>query len=301
MTSENRVVIGTSIRVRLLWYLECWGFKRIDSWGASYIVSLLALISHHAVSLQTGFLMAAITINYWLGYLLNDYFDVPYDRMDEYKARRNIFVQSETAREQIWYVVAVVLTLSAAPFISFGWRGATVLLIGLPMMWAYSAPPFRFKSKPGWDLITHALFVETWPYLICLWLIRAQWTQLDTILISVCFLTSLNSQLNQQIRDFAVDSRTDTNFTTHTGLVKTILILKISTVSVVMVGIFAVLSGRVPWLFIPLGLAGVPISVHQLSHTLNNSGRIFPRRLVYIIMPLLLIYTGILIALESTL
>ena len=301
MTSENQVMTGTSIRAQNLWYLECWGLKRIDSWGASYVVCMLALFPHHALSAQTGFLMAAITANYWLGYLLNDYFDAPYDRLDDYKAHRNIFVQSETAREQIWYVVAFVLALSALPFLSFGWRGVLVLLIGLPMMWAYSAPPFRFKSKPGWDLIIHALFVETWPYLICMWLIHAQWTQLDTILISVCVLTSLNSQLNQQVRDFAVDARTDTNFTTRVGLTKTILILKISTVSVVMVGLFAVLSGRVPWLFIPLGLAGIPISVHQLSHTLNNSGRIFPRRLVYIIMPLLLIYTGILIALEWTL
>lgn len=300
MTSENRVRTGLSIYARILWHLECWGFKRIDSWGASYIVCILALIPHHALSAQTGFLMAAITMNYWLGYLLNDYFDAPYDRMDTHKADRNIFVQSEMARQQIWYLIAFTLGVSAIPFLSFGWRGVIVLLIGLPMMWAYSAPPFRFKSKPGWDLLTHAIFVETWPYLICMWLIDATWTQLDAILISVCFLSSLNSQLNQQVRDFDVDSQTDTNFTTRVGLGKTILLLKLSTTAVVILGLFAILGGRVPWLFIPLGLAGVPISVHQLSHTLNNSGRIFPRRLVYLIMLLALLYTGLLIVLEPT-
>lgn len=301
MTRTIQITPPLSIGTRLLWVLEYWALKRIDAWGSGYIVGTLVLVTHNALTFKTGLLVATIAANYWLGFWLNDYFDAPYDRSDERKARLNLFVQQPSARRLVGIVTGVIIAISAALFFSFGARGIFTLLVSLLVMWAYSAHPWRLKSRPGWDLLIHALFVLTWPYAVCLWLSGAAWTTLDGILIAGCFLVSLNSQLNQQIRDYDVDSRTDTNFTTRFGLARSILFLKSSTVAVILLFVLAAVMGNIPWLLLPFGLGLLPSFAHYLLHTFDHSTRIFPRRIVYVFMILALIYTNFLIMLEGAL
>lgn len=282
-------------RARLLWYLECWGLKRIDAWGVGYIVCALALLMHDALTWQTFLLMVMITTNYWLGYWLNDYFDIPHDCKDKYKARFNIFLHRPIVHKWIWWIVAVTFAVSMIPFLSFGWRGLLILLISYTIMWAYSAPPIRLKSRPGFDLLTHALFIQSWPYAICIWLTGTQWTFMDTLVVAICFLASLNGQLRQQIRDFDVDSQTDTNFATRIGLTSTILILRVFTLGMIVLSTWALMSGNIPWLFVPLGLLGVPKVVHQMLLGFRGSAQNFSRRTTYVTMLLALMYTNLLI------
>jgi len=283
----------------MLWHLECWGLKRIDAWGVTFIIGALVLVVHHALTVQTELLLMTITANYWLGYWLNDYFDAPHDGNDDNKARLNLFVQRPEVRRYVGGIASLMFGLSALIFASFGWRGVAVLLMNFLIMWAYSAPPLRLKSRPGWDLLTHAIFVQSWPYIICMWLTGTTWTQLDGILLAICFLTSLGGQLNQQVRDFEVDTRTDTNFATWAGLANTIFILKAVSLSAVLFSSLAVIGGNIPWIFIPLGLLGLPKVVHLLLHRINDTRRIFPRHLVYVIMLLALTYMGVLMAFET--
>ena len=298
---ENQILISPSMGARLFWVLESWGLKRIDAWGVTLILSALALVIHHAITVQSVILVVALTANYWLGYWLNDYFDAEYDSMDDIKARQNFFVHRPDARRLVILVSVLVFGFSTLVFLSFGWPGAIVLTINFFIMWAYSAPPLRLKSRPGLDLLAHALFVQTWPYLVCIWLTMSPWTQLDGILLSIFFLTSLNGQLNQQIRDFDVDTRTDTNFATRVGLPSTMLILKISILVMVMVFLFALKAGSMPWLFVPLGFLALPRIVYQMLHRPDGSQRSFPRSLVYVLMLLALIYTGMLMTMDWTL
>jgi 4-hydroxybenzoate polyprenyltransferase len=300
ITSRNPVLTSASFGTRLFWYVECWGLKRIDAWGVTLIVGALALVIHHAIALQSCLLLLAITANYWLGYWLNDYFDAEHDSKDESKARQNFFVHRPGARKLVIAVSSLVFGLSTMVFLSFGRPGAAVLVMNFFIMWAYSAPPLRLKSRPGLDLLTHALFVQTWPYIICLWLTLSAWMQLDGILLGIFFLTSLNGQLNQQIRDFDVDTRTDANFATRVGLPRTVSILKVSALTAVVLALFAIKEGSIPWLFVPLGLLALPKIIYQLLHRRDGSRRNFPRQLVYILMLLALIYTGVLMAIDWT-
>lgn len=299
MTYQTSPVTFPSVGARMLWHLECWGLKRIDAWGVTFIIGALVLVAHHALTVQTELLLITITANYWLGYWLNDYFDAPHDSNDKIKARQNLFVQRPEARRYVKGIASLVFGGSALIFISFGWRGVVVLLMNFLIMWAYSAPPLRLKSRPGLDLLTHAIFVQSWPYIVCMWLTGAAWTQLDGTLLAICFLTSLGGQLNQQVRDFEVDTRTDTNFATWAGLANTVLILKIIALSAVLFCSLAVISGNIPWTFIPLGLFGLPKVVHLLLRRTNDSHRIFPRYLVYIIMLSALMYMGVLMVFET--
>lgn len=299
MTEQDPNVTFPHSRARVLWFLECWGLKRIDAWGVSYITGALVLVAHHNLTVQTFFLLLAITANYWLGYWLNDYFDAPYDLGDERKARSNIFIQLPAVRGLVRWMVGAVLGLSVWVFFSFGMRGGFLLLVSYLIMWAYSAPPLRLKNKPGLDLLTHALFVQSWPYAICMWLTGSGWTQLDYSLLGVSFLASLNGQLNQQIRDFELDTLTDSNFATRMGLETTMLMLKISNFSMVSLFVFGVASGWIPWLFVPLGLLGLPKVLYGMFHHLDRPVRAFPRSFMYIVMLLALAYMQGLIILDG--
>jgi chlorophyll synthase len=297
---QNQIKSAPAVVSRVFWHLECWGLKRIDAWGVTFLVCALALVVHHVITVQTLLLLVAITANYWLGYWLNDYFDAAHDSTDEFKASQNLFVQRPGLRRLVWVVTVLTFGLSAAVFLSFSWRGLTILLMNFLVMWMYSAPPLRLKSRPGLDVLTHALFVQTWPYMVCLWLTRSPVTQLDGILLGLFFLTSLNGQLNQQIRDFEVDTRTDTNFATRVGRAKTVFALKVSTLAVVLLSLLAVGSGTIPWLFVPLGLLALPKAIYQMSHRRSRASRRFPRHLVYIITLLALLYMSVLMILEGT-
>lgn len=301
ITGKNQAVTLSSLSARLFWYLECWGLKRIDAWGVTYVITASVLVIHDALRLQTWLLVTAVTANYWLGYWLNDYFDAGHDSQDEHKARQNLFVQQPGARRLVLIVAGAVFGISALVFLSFGWRGMLVLLMNFLVMWAYSAPPLRLKSRPGLDLLTHALFVQTWPYFICMWLTGSIWTPFDGILLGILFLSSLSGQLNQQVRDFEVDSRTDTNFATRVGLAKTMLLLKVCASAALVLGALALINGSVPWHFLPLGLLALPKTAHQIRHRLHRTDRTFPRRLLYISMSLALLYTSMLMLLEWTL
>ncbi len=114
-------------------------------------------------------------------------------------------------------------------------------------MWSYSAPPMRLKSRPGLDVVTHGFFVLTFPYVMALLLVELSWTRLDWLLLGLVFLASSAGQLNQQIRDFDVDSCTDRNFTTTVGIKTSILWLKVTTVLTVLIASVAIARGGDTW------------------------------------------------------
>jgi 4-hydroxybenzoate polyprenyltransferase len=51
----------------------------------------------------------------------------------------------------------------AIAFGQFGWIGWLLWVVSCFIAWAYSAPPLRLKMRPGFDLLTHAMFVQTFP------------------------------------------------------------------------------------------------------------------------------------------
>ena len=239
--------------------------RRIDAWGAAAISAGMALIVHDAVAPRTTGLLASIALLYWLGYFLNDYFDAPLDVCDEEKAKSNFFVIHVVAPRLFALVVAAVSLSLLVVFAQFGPRGVAVFALGNVAMWSYSAPPMRLKSRPGLDLVTHGFFVLTFPYVMALLLVELSWTRLDWLLLGLVFLASFSGQLNQQIRDFDVDSCTDRNFTTTVGIRTSILCLKVTTVLTVLIASVAIARGVIPGVLVILGLLCLPVMFNRLT------------------------------------
>lgn len=271
--------------------LTAWALHRIDAWGVALIICLVALQLHTAVSLSTLFLSTAMATAYWLAYAVNDYFDAPLDAQDKAKGRRNFFVNhpisSRTAGAGFLTMSGILLLI----FAQFSRKGVLLLGIFLFVAWAYSAPPLRLKSRPGLDLLTHALFVQTFPYFFCLTLIDAVWSSLDGTLLAVNFFASLSGQLAQQGRDFAVDSRTDVNFTTTVGRETSTAYLRVVTFVLVLLTVVGLFNKTIPLTFAPIALTFLPAAVHRL----HRAGRPMSPRVIYASTTVALLYTGCLL------
>lgn len=264
-------------------------FNHMDAWAMAFGITTVALYVHNAITPKTIVLLVGVPLAYWLAFAVNDFFDAPYDAYDPSKAQSNFFVDRPYA--QVWAsaIFGIGLTFLIGLFAQFGWRGLCILALGVVVMWAYSALPLRLKSRPGLDLLTHAIFVETFPYIVCLILIEATWTRLDLAGISLAVIASLTAQLEQQARDFDVDSQTDMNFTTKVGLDTSMRLLKGMTIVGLILFIGYVVSGIIPLYIATAIIIVFPIIFHRLC-TNNTQPR--PPHIVFASTILGLIYTG---------
>ena len=237
--------------------------NHMDAWQVALIIAALPLMIHDAICWETAILVLAIGGGYWFAFALNDYFDAPFDALDRHKAARNFFVQLPIAGWKLLLFSALLLTVIAAAYAQFGWLGWFFWSVSCLVAWAYSAPPLRLKMRPGLDLLTHALFVQTFPYVVCLALIQAAWSLLDWVLLAILFLASLTAQLEQQLRDFAVDLQAGGTFTTKIGWRRVIQGVRGATAVCLIIALIAVLNGTIPWFLLPFGVIGLPALLHR--------------------------------------
>ncbi len=272
--------------------IRCLFLNHLDAWTVTLVVAAIALAVHDALSLRTLYLALALTVGYWLAFALNDFYDAPYDALEPAKGQGNFFVHYPWSAGQMGLLVGGVGLLLLPAFAQFGWLGVGLAGLGLGVMWLYSAPPLRLKSRPGLDLLTHSLFVETYPYVCCLILIGATWTRLDGIILVCTFLGSLSAQLEQQVRDYEVDRRVERNFTIRWGQRVSQQLLRLTTFLLLGWAALWVGQGVIPRFLWPVGLIPLPALAHRLVRRPH-----VPRspRLVVISAAIGLVYAGALL------
>lgn len=263
-----------------------------DGWVSALILSTLAMLLHDAFTAKTILLLLAIVAGYIAAFIINDYYDAPLDAADPAKAQRNPFVHHSVSLVWVRGALVGLAALFLATFQPFGSKGVMILLLAVTVMWGYSAPPLRLKSRPGLDLLTHAVFMYTFPYWMCLILIGAAWTSLDYVILTLAFLSSVTAQLEQQARDFELDARTDTNFTTTFGLSTTVTLLKIGSLAGYVVFVLGAITRVLPVFLLPFGLIFLPGMAHRFLRRAET-----PRseRLVTITKVVGMLYVGLLL------
>lgn len=263
--------------------------NHVDAWGITLMIGIVALVIHQPFRIDMLGVPLILAFCYWLGFAVNDYFDAPFDGHDAKKGQRNFFVQVPISRLQAAVAFAIISGMLGISFAHFGLRGVVVVISGMFAIWAYSAPPLRLKSRPGFDLLMHMVFVQTFPYIACMTLIGFEWTRLDTALISIFVLTSFSAQLEQQIRDYAVDMETDRNFTTTVGAPTSAFLLKLSSGTLIILFTYYALAGIIPISLLPFGFLFLPLLLHRFF---RGALAARPELLGRIMLAAALLYTG---------
>lgn len=238
-------------------------FNHMDAWGVTAAIVTAALSVHQQFTPRGLLLLGTITLTYWFGFALNDYFDVAVDRLDPAKAKRNFFVLYAVPREITAVITTIITLILIVSYAQFGVRGLLMMGIGFPIAWAYSAPPFRLKSIPLLDLAVHALFVQTFPYITVLTLLHIQWQPVDYLVVATFMLTSLSSQFEQQVRDVRFDAQVEQNFTTTFGLPLTQFLLRLCCAAVFVLFSVGFVAQIIPILYFPFALITLPLLIQR--------------------------------------
>lgn len=238
--------------------------NHIDAWTTAFIIATLAAGLHGALNARSIPVIAAIAVVYWYGFAVNDYFDAPEDAAQPDKNGSNFFAHRHVSP---WLVLGAGMAVFGATLAVFARFNALLgmgyVLAGGFAVWSYSAPPLRLKARPGIDLLMHATFVQTWPYVVAVTILGLPWQPFDTAILTVFALTSLTAQLEQQQRDYASDRNHGRTFTTRVGLQTAAWLLRGATALLMVAGVWFLASGALPLYIAPIAVIALPVLLHR--------------------------------------
>ena len=141
-----------------------WNISRFRFWaylGGTYLVgytlgasTLEQLRSPHFFLHLLFFLVPA---NVYL-YGINDYWDRDTDQFNSKKNEKEHLVQDREERNLFWIIVATSTLGLILVSLQNTWEEKVILLAFLFLSYAYSAAPFRLKSKPWLDSTSNILY-----------------------------------------------------------------------------------------------------------------------------------------------
>ncbi len=159
----------------------------------------------------------------------NDYFDRDVDALDPKKKKRNPVCDG---RVTIKGVRALLIATAIIPLLAslyFYFYAPSSALYNRPVdaptsiIWPflftaltlfvyyfYTAPPLRFKNKVGLDVLSHGTLINTFPYFFCLVALE-DYTIGTLFLLAILMMRSSMAQILQEIRDYEVDKKVETN------------------------------------------------------------------------------------------
>lgn len=154
----------------------------------------------------------------------NDYFDKHIDALDEKKRLRNPICNGRVTTKEVWALLIATAVISLVVSLFFSFFAFLFTAFALFVFYFYTAEPLRLKNKVGVDVLSHGIFINTFPYFFCL---VALWDfSIGAVfLLAILMMRSAIAQLLQEIRDFEIDKKVERNTVVALGQRKTIWVV----------------------------------------------------------------------------
>jgi 4-hydroxybenzoate polyprenyltransferase len=152
-------------------------------------------------------------------WMINDYYDAPFDQVDEDKRNRNYFCSSlimeKPTLAKLMLITPVVISFAFTLFL--GIESMIILVLILLSGHFYSAPPLRLKERFFLDLLSHGLYASSLFFvlggLVFTPLSRLFQQPLFLIFFSLSFIDGVWLQYNAQLLDYKIDQEGSQNTT----------------------------------------------------------------------------------------
>lgn len=187
---------------------------RIKDWRGYFLIATLGFV------ISKGFLFALkeIIIFYAIILLLlsfafsiNDCFDTEEDRLDKDK-KNPIVLKNISFRNGLFFSILLAvlgLALSAV----FGMKVFLFCLLLALLLFFYSSPPLRMKSRPWIDLFSHGLFGGAFLFFIPILIFTKEITLFYYLIAFSVFYFSVTLELRNHIEDYETDKAAGLNTT----------------------------------------------------------------------------------------
>jgi 4-hydroxybenzoate polyprenyltransferase len=140
----------------------------------------------------------------------NDYYDRHVDALDPKKRKRNPICDGRVSSNEAIALLVATAAISLIVSLIFNFLAFLFTAFALFVFYFYTAEPLRFKKRVGLDVISHAIFINTFPFLVAmltLWDFHFE----AIFLLSVLIFRSATAQILQEIRDYDVDKKVERN------------------------------------------------------------------------------------------
>lgn len=244
----------------------------------------LTLASAHLAGNVFASLYAALSTGLAIsfGFVINNLFDAKYDS----KLSNNPIARKEISYKSAVLVASVLLVLFLLPLLLIDdGKVRTLLLASIILFAAYSAPPFRFKEKGPWDVLTHALVTAS-PVAVG-WLSVRALNQEAIGLVVLAAMLGYGVSIDQEIRDFKSDKLNGFRTTVVlTGPKSAYALSAVFTFLSFIISAYFIYSGIFPASLTGLAVAFLYGIVMRLSHNYKNAElfmhRIWPVQLTIV-------------------
>ncbi len=183
-------------------YLRLW---RIKDWRAYFFMAALGFIIANGFLFPLGDIFLFWAIVFLLlafGFSVNECFDI---REDKYRADKLLIVTKEMSFKKGLVFSILIGALGIILSAIFGLKIFLFCLFSLLVSFFYSAPPFRFKSRPFFDLISHGLFAGVFIFISPLLIFRTELTIFHYLMAFSIFYLSIILELRNHLEDYATD------------------------------------------------------------------------------------------------
>jgi len=159
-------------------------------------------------------------------FAVNNYYDAESDRRNPRRRDVNAVASGKISRKTGAFLITLLATIPLFPCFLFKTEVFLLGLLFLFLMWIYSAPPFRFKGKPGLDVLGHFsvfVFIVMWGSFLAGSVELINWLAAVSIGVFSCI-----GQVSNHIIDYEFDKASGTKtYVVKVGLDKAETTLKV--------------------------------------------------------------------------
>jgi len=183
-------------------------FLRIKDWRGYFLTALFGFM----ISKWFLFPLKEIII-FWIiiilflafGFSVNDCFDTKEDKLQKYK-KNSIVTKEISLKKGLFFSISLAI-LGLALSIRFGLEVFILSLVAILLAFFYSAPPFRLKSKPFLDLLSHGLFAGTLIFFFPILVFNKNLEPLHYLIGFSIFYLSVIAELRNHLEDYEFDKK----------------------------------------------------------------------------------------------
>ncbi|MBR9679938.1 MAG: UbiA family prenyltransferase [Candidatus Altiarchaeota archaeon] len=179
---------------------------RLEIWPDFLLVFLFgAWLSSGYPVWKLGLMLVSTAFYLGFGFAINYCCDTQEDSLHKEKSKRNPITNKEIKKRSAYLFSIILAIIGLLITIPLGIPAFLICSLLLSLVYIYSAPPLRLKSRPWLDLISHGLFAGSLPFLFAVVALNTEINMIHYAIAFSLFHFWLISELKQHIGDYESD------------------------------------------------------------------------------------------------
>ena len=180
---------------------------RISDWRGYFLGGTFGFLLAIGWRAPLGDIISLFVIGILLltfGFSINDFFDVEGDKL---KKDKIIIIGKKVSVKRAFFFSLFSAVLGLALSLRLGFMAFFDAFLAVFLVFLYSVPPVRLKSRPFLDLLSHGFFAGILIFLFPLFAFSPAINSLDKLLVVPIFILSITAEMRNHLNDYEIDKK----------------------------------------------------------------------------------------------